>query len=44
VGLTVVLENGCDAPITFTIDGDEVVSFVEGDEHDTKCEFDVGLL
>jgi hypothetical protein len=41
LGLTIVLENGCDSAFTFVVNGKEVVFIGEGDHHDPTCKFDV---
>jgi hypothetical protein len=41
VGLTIVLENGCDSAFTFAVNGKDVIFIGEGDHHDKNCKFDV---
>jgi hypothetical protein len=43
-GLMVVLDNGCDSPISFLLNGAEVLFLGEGDLHDKKCKFDLQWL
>jgi hypothetical protein len=40
-GVKAVLDNGCDSPMTFLLNGAEVLFLGEGDLHDTECKFDL---